>query len=390
MTFIANARTFPAGLNTLRRFRRAVWPLLPWAVAGACSGAEPRGAGGADSLYIAVAAARAPRTEPYFNGVLLAAEHLNARRSSGQKPFAVRYPPDATSQVAIAAAFRDDRAVIGVVGHTGSAQTLEAAPVYADRMGGGRRAVVAITPTATNPRLTAASEWVFRVCPTDHDVAEALARYAADSLRARRAAVVYRNDLFGRGFTRAFRRAFEQRGGLIVERDPYLAGITEYEAYAARIARVGADALVIAGGAEDAAQIVRSLRAAGADLPVLGTDDLAALAADAAAAREFRGLRYSAFFLPGRSASEPATRFVSDYQRRFGSLPDHRAALSYDAAMLIGLAALEAGPGRRAIRDWVASVGRGRPPYTGATGVIRMDESGDAIGKPVLVAGVGP
>ena len=376
---------------TFRRFRTAA-PATVWlaAVAGACTGAEPRAASGTDSLYVGVAAARGTRTEAYFNGVALAIEHLNARRADGAPAFALRMPPDTVSQVAVAVAFRDDPAVIGVVGHTGSAQTLEAAPIYADVEGDGRRALVAVSPTATNPRVTASSEWVFRVCPTDDDVAQALARYVADSLGARRAAVIYRNDLFGRGFTRVFRAAFEGRGGRILERDPYLAGITEYEAYAARIARGDAQALVIAGGAEDAAQILRAMRAAGGALSALGTDDLAALHADPAAAREFTGLRYSAFFLPDRVVSEAAIRFVVDYRGRFGASPDHRAALAYDAAMLIGLAALDAGPDRAAIRDRIALVGRGSAPYAGATGTIRFNPAGDPVEKDVWVARIAP
>src|SRR3712207_2907787 len=147
-------------------------------------------------------------------------------------------PPDSQpSQVAVAAAFRDDPTVVGVVGHTGSGQTLEAAPVYADVEDAGRRAVVAVTPTATNPAVTRSGDWVFRVCPTDDDAARALARFAADSVRAKRVAIVYRNDLFGRGFTRVIAPELTRRGVTVVERDPYLAGITEYAAYARRIAR---------------------------------------------------------------------------------------------------------------------------------------------------------
>lgn len=383
--------TFSHDLITFRRFRTAAPATVALAaLAGACTGGEPRAASRADSLYVGVAAARGARTEAYFNGVALAVEHLNARRADGAPAFALRMPLDTLSQVAIAAAFRDDPAVIGVVGHTGSAQTLEAAPIYGDVEHGGRRALVAVSPTATNPRVTESSEWVFRVCPTDDDVAQALARYVADSLGARRAAVIYRNDLFGRGFTRVFRAAFERRGGRILERDPYLAGITEFEAYAGRIARGGAEALVIAGGAEDAAQILRTMRAAGAALSAIGTDDLAALHADPAAAREFTGLRYSAFFLPDRAVSEPAVRFVLDYRQRFGADPDHRAALAYDAAMLIGLAALDAGPDRTAIRDWITRVGRSSAAHAGATGTIRFDASGDPVGKDVWVARIAP
>lgn len=274
--------------------------------------------------------------------------------------------------------------MVGVVGHTGSAQTLEAGPIYADVERGGRRALVAVTPTATNPLVTRGNPWVFRVCPTDADAARALARYATDSLGARRVALVYRNDLFGRGFNRTFRQAFERGGGVVVERDPYLAGITEFEAYAERIVRRGADALVIAGGAEDAREIMRAVRAAGAAPPVLGTDDLAALERDGASA-DLPDVRYTAFHLTDAPTTAEAVRFDREYRRRFGRAPDHRAALAHDAALVIGRAVLAVGADRREIRDWLARVGSELPEIVGATGPIRFDPEGDAVDKPVHI-----
>jgi branched-chain amino acid transport system substrate-binding protein len=347
------------------------------------------GAEGADTLFIGVAAAMTEAAAPYLHGVELAVADLNAIRGSSTPPFGVRRPPaEQPTQVSVAIALRDDPSVIGVVGHTGSAQTLEAAPVYGDVARDGAGAVVAITPTATNPLVTRASAWVFRVCPTDLDGARALAAYAADSLGARRAAVVYRNDLFGQGYTRAFSDVFRATGGEVVARDPYLAGITEFEAYALRIARRGADALVVAGGATDAVEITQAVRAAGSRPHVLGTDDLAALTTDSVARRAYPDVRYTAFFVADRAATNEARQFVQRYQARYGVSPDHRAALAYDAATLIGLAARAVGRDRRRIRDHVASTGRERAPHPGVTGPIGFDEHGDVIGKPVLVVPV--
>jgi branched-chain amino acid transport system substrate-binding protein len=298
---------------------------------------------------------------------------------------ALRMPPDSQpSQIAVAAAFRDDPAVIGVVGHTGSAQTLEAAPIYGDVEDNGRRALVAVTPTATNPAVTKSSDWLFRVCPTDDDAARALARFAADSLDAKRIAVVYRNDFFGRGFTRIIGPELARRGVTVVERDPYLAGITEYEAYARRLARRGVDAVVFAGSGPDAADMIRALRAAGIDPAILGSDAVADIR-DSGPAGEFRNVRFAAFFDPGVATSPEQQSFIREYRRRFGGSPDHQSALSYDAAMLIGRATHAVGPDRRKVRDWIAKVGRGVPAYPGVTGVIRFDEDGDAANKMVVV-----
>jgi branched-chain amino acid transport system substrate-binding protein len=384
------------------------------AASTSCSRASARTSADSDTLYIAVAATH---TSPaYFHGVQLALEKLNAERPTAARPFGMRVPLlTQTSQVAIAARFRDDPTVIGVVGHTGSAQTLETAPVYGDVANNGRHAVVAVTPTATNPQVTRVSHWIFRVCPTDDDAARALARFAADSLHLDRVAIVYRNDLFGRGFTRTIapELTFERVG--VAERDPYLAGITEYGAYAARIARSGVPGVIFAGGGVDAADLVRALHNESAHPVILGSDDVASILdgvkitppAPTPMKRRgkrgppaaplppddralFRGVRYTAFYDAHRPIDGEAKHFAAEYTRRFGQTPPPQAALSYDAAMVIGRAALAVGTDRRRVRDWIASVGTSTPAIHGITGNIRFDENGDAVGKQVLIGRIEP
>ena len=360
-------------------------------VLAACGGASAGGgSGGGDTLYVAVAATRTATGAAYVRGAELAIETLNATREEGMRPVGVRLPPDEPlTQVGIAARFRDDPAVVGVVGHTGSGQTTEAAPVYGDVEHDGRDALVAVTPTATNPRVTLANEWIFRVCPTDDDAARALARYAHDSLRARRVAIIYRNDLFGRGFTRVFEPQARSMGMEIVERDPYLAGATEFDAYAGRLARRAPDAVIVAGGAPDVRDIVRAFRKAGIDPAIIGSDDVAGLASDTADAREFAGVRFASFYLPDATTREGAS-FARRYRARWNEEPNHRAALAYDAAMLIGRAAQAAGGDRRAIRDHLARTGGAARAHDGATGSIAFDATRGAVGKPVVVGVVRP
>jgi len=388
--------------------------LVSGALTASCSRANARTHVGSDTLYIGVAAARSSPT--YFHGVELAIERLNAERPRGTRPFGMRMPPTVqTSQVAIAARFRDDPSVIGVVGHTGSAQTLETAPVYGDVANGGRNALVAVTPTATNPVVTHASRWVFRVCPTDDDAARALAHFAMDSLHLQRVAIVYRNDLFGRGFTRTIAPALSKDHMDVTERDPYLAGITEYQAYAERIARSKAEAVIFAGGGVDAADLVRALHNELAHPMILGSDDVASildgvkpLPAPPPVKRHkgrraplpppqpkddrdvFRGVRFTAFYDAARPVNSEASQFASEYNRRYGQLPTPQAALSFDAAMLIGRAAVASGPDRQRVRDWVASVGTSTPAMHGVTGEIRFDSHGDAIGKPIVIGSIEP
>ena len=379
-----------------------------------CARTPAYAAGTPDTLYIGVAAART--SAAYFRGVQLALDRLNAERPVGTPPFGLRMPPALqTTQVAVAALFRDDASVIGIVGHTGSAQMMEAAPVYGDVAKGGRHAVVAVTPTATNPEVTRVNHWVFRICPTDDDAARALVRFAADSVGIQRVAVVYRNDLFGRGFTKTIAPELTRRRISVAERDPYLAQITEYQAYAARIAKSGVEMVIFAGSGVDAADMVRALHNVSAHPVILGTDDVGNILEGAKATvpnvspvsrksrrgpaapspppddRElFRGVRYTSFYDATHPTDGEGKQFLAEYTKRFGQPPTSQAALSYDAAMLIGRAALAVGADRRRIRDWVAAVGTTAQPMHGITGEIRFDGQGDAVGKSVLIGRVQP
>jgi branched-chain amino acid transport system substrate-binding protein len=259
--------------------------------------------------------------------------------------------------------------------------------VYADAEQGARRAVVAISPTATSPLLSGRSAWLFRVCPSDVAASQAVARYVLDSLRARRAVIMYRNDVYGKGWSRAFTDAYRAGGGQVLRRAPHLTGMSEWRPYAAYVAKLDPDVVLFPGSPQDIEPFLRELRAAGVRARVVGGDAVSELEEKSA---EFRGVYYTAFFLPDQAPGEEGRKFVEAYRRRWGNTqPDQRAALAYDAAMLIGRAARSVGADRRRVRDYIAGVGIARPPVQGATGPIAFDARHDVVGKPVVIARVG-
>jgi branched-chain amino acid transport system substrate-binding protein len=291
-----------------------------------------------------------------------------------------------TSAVEIATALRDDPNVVAIVGDAESGRTLDAIPVYEDVEHGGAHAVAAISPTATSPALTARSAWVFRVTPNDVAISQATAAYLADSLGARRAAVVYRNDSYGRDWAATFVRAFKARGGNVVQRDPYVAGITEWAPIAAYTGRSGADVILFPGSAEDAADYLRALRTAGVRIPFIGGDAVAPLASRP----EFAGARYATPYAAEHAPRTPtSTAFMSAYKARWHEPPTARAALAYDATLVIGRATLAAGADRRRVREWIAAVGTTHPGIAGATGTVSFDASHDARDRVVTIATVG-
>ena len=352
---------------------------------------------GSSGNEIGIAVALNPQRagmQTIYNGVQLAVDQLNAQGAAwlGARRFVmVRGENGVSDPIKIADRFRDSATVVGVVGHPESGTTLAAIDEYADTKNGGRNAVVAISPTGTSPALSGASRWLFRVCPSDVQSSRAVAQYLLDSLKATRASIIYRNDSYGKDWAKSFAEAYRAgRGGVrgtIVQRDPYLQGATPWDAYAGYLKLLKPDVLLFPGSQEDALLALRAMRDAGVTTPLIGGDATSGLEANAA---EFPNVRYTAFFLARRASTPEAKAFVEAYTARFKQEPDQRAALAYDAAMLIGRAVLETrSAGRAAVRDHIESIGGSRPRVLGAAGPIAFDDKHDAIEKPVVIAKVG-
>jgi branched-chain amino acid transport system substrate-binding protein len=347
--------------------------------------------GGVGGNEIGIAVALNPQRagmQSIYNGVQLAVTQLNAKhaaRLGTARLVMVKGAANVSDPVRIADGFREDRRVVGVVGHPETGTTLAAIGEYADVRNDGRNAVVAISPTGTGPTLSGANRWLFRVCPSDVQSSRAVARYLLDSLHARRASVIYRNDPYGKDWAKAFGEAYRAGNGVVVQRDPYLQGATAWDAYAGYLKQLRPDVLLFPGSQEDALEALRAMRAAGVTTPFVGGDATSGLEANA---DEFPDVRYTAFFLARRATSPEAKAFIAAYTAMFKEEPDQRAALAYDAAMLIGQGVVEVGPDRAKIRDYVESIGRDRPPMAGAAGPIAFDANHDALNKPVVIARV--
>jgi branched-chain amino acid transport system substrate-binding protein len=376
-------------LNIRRPRRVAGLRALALAAPLLVGGCSRRAAAGGD---VGIAVALNPQRagmQSIYNGVELAVAQLNAKyggKLGGAKFQMVKGAADVSDPVRIADTFRNNPTVVGVVGHPESGTTLAAIDEYADTKNAGRNGVVTISPTGTSPALSGANRWLFRVCPSDVQSSRAVARFLLDSLKARRASIIYRNDSYGKDWAKSFTDAYKQGNGVVVQRDPYLQGATAWDAYAGYLKVLKPDVLLFPGSQEDALVALRAMRAAGVTTPLIGGDATSGLEDNAS---EFPDVRYTAFFLARRATSTEAREFIDAYTRKYKEAPDQRAALAYDAAMLIGRGAAEVGPDRTKIRDYVESIGNGRPPMAGVAGPLAFDDKHDPVNKPVVIARVG-
>lgn len=309
-------------------------------------------------------------------GIHLAIADINARGGVRGRPLKLVERDDegiGSKAAAIAGEFVANRGIVAVVGHVTSGAMMAAAPVY-------QQGLVAIATTASSPDLSGISDWAFRVISSDSANGIDMARFAASN-GYKRVAILFENNSYGRGLAESFRRAYN---GRIVALDPIPSdGKANLEPYVSYLKTRSPDLVFVAGTDGSGRTFLREARRQSLNSAYMGGDGWTPLALDTALAE---GVFVGAPF----SAEDPRTeaqRFVRAYRERYSEDPDGNAALAYDATMLIAAAIEQAGPSRTAIREWLAALA-GNTPYSGVTGSIAFRESGDVIGRGIVMTRV--
>jgi len=311
----------------------------------------------------------------------LAVKEINAHGGVRRQSIALRAIDDSGRPdvaIRIAQSFADDPSVVAVIGHLTSGTSLAAGRVY----GEARRPVVMISPSASSPDLSGINPYVFRICPSDLSHGAQLARFARQTLGARRVGVIYIDDDYGRGLRLSFAAEFRRLGGEVVEEDPMLSATASLDPYLSRLRKTGSiDALMLATERTGAELALREMGQIGVRWPAIGGDALTGIEAAGAMTE---GLRLSTAYLPDRPG-ERNLQFVTAYGRAYAQRPDHRGAGAYDIVHLLARVMEDVGTDRRAIRDRLARVGLDQPAYEGVTGTIAFDARGDVPAKPVVI-----
>jgi branched-chain amino acid transport system substrate-binding protein len=316
--------------------------------------------GGGGEIAIGTAG---PFTEGYArmvrNAVIMASEEINQAggvRGSQLKVLAEDDGGDGVKAAQIAEAFLADPRVRGVVGHSNSGAMVGAARVY-------DRGLVAVIPSATSPELTGVSPWVYRVTTNDSTNGANLARFAA-GLRPRRVAVLYENNVYGRGLAAAFRANYP---GELVGVDPIAGDGRLIEPFVSYYRQVAPDLVFVAGTELSGQALLREARRQGFATRWVAGDGWSGVVTDTAASEGV----YVAVPFSIRDKRAEAVRFVEAFRTRWGVEPDANAAMAYDATKLLAQAMKEVGFDREAIRGYLDGV-RGERSFPGVTGALRF------------------
>ena len=314
-----------------------------------------------------------------MNGVLMAADEINqAGGINGHKIDIVmeddKGSPELAAQVTGKLIDRDK--VVAIIAAGASGNSLAAAPKAQSAH------IPLIAPSSTNPAVTQAGDYIFRACFIDAFQGEVMAKFAANTLKAKKAAIMLDfNSPYSRGLTEFFEFSFAKLDGQIVVKQSYSQGDADYRGQLSAIKAANPDVIYIPGYYGDVAIIAKQARQLGLTQPLLGADGW-----DAPELWELGGDALNGCYISNHYSvddpSENIQKFVHDYRQRFGNLtPDAHAALAYDALRFLAEAIQKAGTieGQK-LRDALAATKN----FPGVTGIISMDQDRNAV-KPAVI-----
>jgi branched-chain amino acid transport system substrate-binding protein len=313
------------------------------------------------------------------NGVLMAADEINqAGGINGHMIDIVieddKGSPEEAAQVT--GKLIDRYKVIAIIGAGASGNSLAAAP----RAQSAHLPLIA--PSSTNPAVTQVGDYIFRACFIDAFQGEVMAKFAANTLKAKKAAIMLDfNSPYSRGLTEFFEFSFAKLGGEIVVQQSYQQGDADYRGQLSLIKAANPDVIYIPGYYGDVAIIARQARQLGLTMPLLGADGW-----DAPELWELGGDALNGSYISNHySADDPSEtiqQFVHGYRQRYGNLtPDAHAALAYDALRFLVEAIQRAGTTEGPkLREALAETKN----FAGVTGIISMDGNRNAV-KPAVI-----
>jgi branched-chain amino acid transport system substrate-binding protein len=318
-----------------------------------------------------------------LHGAQLAVEEANAHGGYGGRPFRLMLHNDYDNWQA-KAVYGEDRPTDPTI--WGSASNEVVKMVYDDRdwaifgsissesthiaLRVALRAEIPIVNSAsTDPTIPETYiPWYFTDLQDDRVQCLTLARHIFTELGLKRVAILRVNSRYGRFGVGKLRDASRRLGHPIVIEQKYLPGDTDFAKQLAVIRSSRADAIVLWADEEQAAGILKQMRAAGMKQRVFGSYRTLGptLLAEAGEAAE----GFQAVFPYDPTRNDPKwTNFNQRFETRFHEKPEQFASLAYDAMNALLDSICKAGLNRARIHDALADIEQ----YDGVTGHMVFD-----------------
>ncbi len=251
--------------------------------------------------------------------------------------------------------------VSGIVGAAASSNTLAAIAIAKDSN------IPMISYASTSPAITDEDDgdFLYRVVPSDAFQGKALAKLMSDD-DINKVAIIGLNDAYGTGLADAFKSEFS---GTVSTEQTYPSDQSDFSTEVAAVKASDAEAVLLISFNTDGTAILKELEAQGVNLPLYGTD----------------GTKSDALFdagnFDGMKGTAPQTKndtaFFTAFKEKYDYAPTIFVPETYDATMILGLAALEAHTAEScSVADNIRTIGK---DYNGVSSTITFDVNGDQV-----------
>ncbi|MCB0384854.1 MAG: ABC transporter substrate-binding protein [Bdellovibrionales bacterium] len=270
--------------------------------------------------------------------------------------------PETAAQVVEALADQDN--VVAIIGQAASQLSLAAAPVAQ------KKQVPMISPSSTNPRVTEAGDYVFRVCFIDPFQGYVMAKFARSHLKVDKVAILRdRKSEYSMGLAEYFSKTFLNLGGEVVAEEEFVSGDLDFREQIGHIRSQSPAAVFIPGYYTEVALIARQIRQMGMKAHLLGGDGWDSGKLFELARESVNGSYFSSHFTS--ESKEPQVKlFVDLFRDKFKERPDGFAAMAFDATHILAQAIAKAPSAtRQEIRNKIAET----KEFPGVTGAISLN-----------------
>lgn len=309
-----------------------------------------------------------------LNGLRIAVDEVNAAGGIGGKQveiFAEDGRCNGADATSAAQKLVNVDKVVAIIGGQCSSETLALAPVAEAAK------VVVISPISSNPDVSKAGDYIFRVYPSDALKGKALAAFFTKN-KYKKVAIISENTDFCQGIRGAVKN--DLPAGVTMAFDEMVdPGTKDYRTLMTRLKNTDFD-VFIANGQSDAivAEMAKQMRALDMKQQIVGTDVADSATLGQIAKEAVEGLK--PLSVPNLSEDTPAAAaFAKTFRAKYGEPKQTMffASLSHDAARVVLKAIGEVGTGAP-LKDALYKV----KGYPGISGTFSFDTNGDVIGIP--------
>jgi len=282
--------------------------------------------------------------------------------------------------VAIANKLIEKDKVVGVASGSYSGPTRVTAPIF-QKAGMPMVAGYAVHPDVTwDPKEKKPNDFCFRNGFLGEIEGAAAAEFAVKNLKAKKIALIFMDNDFGRAISSGFAERAEKLGAAVLTKQMYkFPGEKDFRPFLTRIKEGNPDVIFAAGYYNEAASIVRQAKELGIKSQILGEEGF-----DSPKFLEIAGPAAEGVIIAtnlDRDDPRPLVQnFLKNYQKAYNEDADMVGASSYDAFMILVNAIRKAGTDPKAIQKALLET----KDYNGLTGKISRFVQGEVV-KPVQI-----